>query len=111
MIFEATVLPLSTAADVSSQLVSTPRMFIFFAMASDNQNKKGAKPVPKFSRVLLFLLGMNLAILFAPRIGIIHDILNVNPLLSFFLTVGGIALLIWAFSTMYYVPGQEDKTQ
>ncbi|MGQ9805021.1 MAG: hypothetical protein ACUVRP_02965 [Chlorobiales bacterium] len=78
-------------------------------MASDNQNKKGAQPVPKFSRILLFLLGMNLAILFAPRIGIIHDVLNVNPLLSLFLTVGGIALLIWAFSTMYYVPGQEDK--
>ncbi len=78
-------------------------------MASDNQNKKGAQPVPKFSRVLLFLLGMNLAILFAPRIGIIHDILKVDSFLSLLLTVGGIALLIWAFSTMYYVPGQEDK--
>lgn len=78
-------------------------------MTSDNQNKKGVKPVPKFSRVLLFLLGMNLAILFAPRFGIIHGVLNVNPLLSLLLTVGGIALLVWAFSTMYYVPGQEDK--
>ncbi len=78
-------------------------------MASDNQNKKGAQPVPKFSRVLLFLLGMNLAILFAPRIGIIHDVVSVNPFLSLLLTVGGIALLIWAFSTMYYVPGKEDK--
>jgi hypothetical protein len=78
-------------------------------MATDNQNKKGAQPVPKFSRILLFLLGMNLAILFAPRIGIIHGVLSVNPLLSLFLTIGGIALLIWAFSTMYYIPGQEDK--
>jgi len=78
-------------------------------MSSEPQNKKGAQPVPKFSRILLFLLGMNLAILFAPRIGIIHGVLNVNPLLSLFLTIGGIALLIWAFSTMYYIPGQEDK--
>lgn len=77
-------------------------------MPSD-QDKKGAKPVPKFSRVLLFLLGMNLAILFAPRVGILHDVADVNPTLSLLLTVGGIALLVWAFSTMYYVPGQDDK--
>ncbi len=80
-------------------------------MSSDNQNKKGAQPVPKFSRILLFLIGMNLAILFAPRIGIIHGVLNVNPLLSLVLTVSGIALLIWAFSTMYYVPGEENKNR
>jgi hypothetical protein len=78
-------------------------------MALDNQNNKGVKPVPKFSRILLFLLGMNLAILFAPSIGIIHDVVKVDTFLSLLLTVGGIALLIWAFSTMYYVPGQEDK--
>ncbi|MCS6988854.1 MAG: hypothetical protein NZM06_04985 [Chloroherpetonaceae bacterium] len=77
-------------------------------MPSD-QDKKGAQPVPKFSRVLLFLLGMNLAILFAPRFGILNDVIEINPALSFLLTVGGIALLIWAFSTMYYVPGQDDK--
>ncbi|RFM24624.1 MAG: hypothetical protein D0433_04815 [Candidatus Thermochlorobacter aerophilum] len=80
-----------------------------FTMSSDNQDKKGARPVPKFSRVLLFLLGMNLAILFAPRFGIIHDIVKVDTFLSLLLTIGGIALLVWAFSTMYYVPGQEDN--
>ncbi len=80
-------------------------------MPKDSQDKKGAQPVPKFSRVLLFLLGMNLAILFTPRFGIIHDIVTVDTFLSLLLTVGGIALLIWAFSTMYYIPGQEDKKQ
>lgn len=74
-----------------------------------SNNPKGVQPVPKLSRVLLFLLGMNLAIMFAPRIGLLHGIMEVNYLLSFFLTIGGVALLIWAFSTMYYVPGQENK--
>jgi hypothetical protein len=73
------------------------------------EKKSGVRPIPKTSRVLLFLIGMNVAIAFAPRIGLIHDFYSVSPILAFALTIGGIAASIWAFSTMYYIPGQKDS--
>lgn len=66
----------------------------------------------RFSRMFLFLFGASLIFLFLPRIGQIHLVYHVNPLLSFFLTIAGIVICLYAFiggEGLYYYYGGEKS--
>ncbi len=65
-------------------------------MEKPRKDKKTYSMV-RFSRMFLFLFGASLVFLFLPRIGQIHLIYHVHPMLSFFLTVAGIVICLYAF--------------
>ena len=71
----------------------------------------------RFSRMFLFLFGASLVFLFLPRIGQIHLIYHVHPMLSFFLTIAGIVICLYAFiggEGLYYnytIKKDEGKEQ
>jgi hypothetical protein len=77
---------------------------------TDDKGKPRKPPtMVRTSRVLLFLLGANLLVLFTPRIGVVNNFAFVNPVLSLLLLFAGIALCIYALSTMYYIADGPQK--
>ncbi|MDX2127856.1 MAG: hypothetical protein SFU91_02330 [Chloroherpetonaceae bacterium] len=73
-------------------------------------NKSGKPEVSvRTSRMLAFLLGANLVILFIPRIGMIHDYFHVHPMLALLLSASGFGIMIWAFRTIYVTKQSSEK--
>jgi 4-amino-4-deoxy-L-arabinose transferase-like glycosyltransferase len=85
-------------------------------MEKPRKDKKTYSMV-RFSRMFLFLFGASLVFLFLPRIGQIHLIYHVHPMLSFFLTIAGIVICLYAFiggEGLYYnytIKKDEGKEQ
>jgi len=77
-------------------------------MAKSSRNsKKSNKPVKpqvhvRFSRVLVILAGANLVLMFAPGIGMLHSMYYIGSFISLLASLIGIALVIYAFQSLYY---------
>ncbi|MCS7013221.1 MAG: hypothetical protein RMI34_02105 [Chloroherpetonaceae bacterium] len=83
-------------------------------MEKPRKDKKKTYSMVRFSRMFLFLFGASLIFLFLPRIGQIHLVYHVNPLLSFFLTIAGLVICIYAFiggEGLYYYYSSEKSSE
>ena len=76
------------------------------AKSSRNSKKSGKPAKPqvhvRFSRVLIILAGANLLLMFAPGVGLLHSIYYIGSFISLAASLIGIALIIYAFQSLYY---------
>lgn len=70
------------------------------------------RPAVKIPRLLVGMVGADMALLFAPRFGLLLEFFNIHPLLSFALTIAGVAIFVWAMRGVYdYTPRKRKLRQ
>ncbi|NTW50952.1 MAG: hypothetical protein HGB19_14725 [Chlorobiales bacterium] len=78
-------------------------------MAKAPKPQKPPKPRVnvRFTRVMLIIIGADLILLFAPGVGFLNAFYYIGDFISFGATLIGLAIIAYAFRTIYYKEGEQ----
>ncbi|NTW49952.1 MAG: hypothetical protein HGB19_09535 [Chlorobiales bacterium] len=77
------------------------------AKAPKSQTPPKPRVNVRFSRVMLIIIGADLILMFAPVVGLLNTFLYIGEFVSFGATLVGLAIIIYAFQSIYYKEGEK----